>query len=192
MKKKLLIVLLLLLFIVCGCNSETPKETLEIFLENVLQGNLEQAQKILEPESCKVYEFDLKNNDNEIGKIIFSRITYEIIPETVKMDNNVAIPVRVSSLDTFEIMQRTLDEITMEGFRGSILTGFQQAVAKSEEFAIKNLKDSNAARKTEEVYITLSKKEGIYYVVVDEKINKILNKDIEIVMDILDKLEGGN
>ena len=53
-------------------------------------------------------------------------------------------------------MEKTLNEITMEGFKGSIFTGFQQAVVRSKEFTIKNLKDKNTAIKTEEIYITLS------------------------------------
>lgn len=185
MKKRMLITLLSFLLVISGCGSDKPRETLENFLKNVQQGDLEQAQKSLEPESSQIYGLNLESN-NEIEKTIFSRITYEIMPDVVKSSNNVSILVKISSLDTSRIMRKTLDEITAEGFRGSIFTGFQQAVARSEEFTIKNLKDENATIKTEEIYITLSSKKGdTYYIVVDEKINNLFNKDKEIVIDIL-------
>lgn len=186
----ILLILFILLFIIStSCSSENKsnkyKEIVDQFFSLLQSSQFENAKMLLDDiEVERALKFDFGTIENNgIANIYLSSIDYKIIEV-----GNQEISVEITLIDEEFLIKKSLDDITMEGFRGSVLSGFQNAVAKSFEIFAENMSDVNANKKTNDVTLRFVERNDEILIVQDDELFNSLILPIENIISILEIL----
>lgn len=142
-----------------ACSSTpSPKAVVSGFLDALKAGDFEKAALFVAPE--KELMEDLvsdEENHEEIVKVIFSRVSYDIKSEMVS-GNQATVEAAITSLDLVRIVMQTMSELMPMAFALAFSdAGEDEMDTMFEQYLMNSISDPNAPTTTTNVTITLEK-----------------------------------
>lgn len=185
----LIIGLLMIGTLGCSSSSKLAEQSLKDFFLALQSGELRVAQDIILQDTHNIKLIYSGSTETDIIKSMFASIKYEVL-SVEKDQGNVKFKINVTMCNSEIAVKSALDELTNMGLSGSILTGFQRALAQSPEVLIKNF--NNAQQTTKNATITLTEKDGKYYIIADQELYNLIGKDTDMVIKIYNTLNRNN
>ncbi|KAB2952168.1 hypothetical protein F9B85_10170 [Heliorestis acidaminivorans] len=185
--KKSLIFIMVLMLTMSGCTgSSTAKKTVvEDFFDLIIQGNYYEAEKLLvnddDFETLGQVNEDIQKK--EITKLYFSKFSYEI----KKVDKSLLL-VEITAIDETKLLEKILDDITLAGFSGNILTGFQDATKDTFKRITDGIKNDSVPIQRKTIVVSLKEVDGNYRIDLDEDFKRGFFEPILKVLDINEML----
>lgn len=178
----------LLLIITFGCNSKSKlaEKSLGKFFLALQNGDLRTAQEFILQNTYNVKLIYADSTETDIIKSMFASIKYEVLSAEKTDQGNIKFKINVTMCNTEIAVKSALDELITMGLSGSLMTGFQRALARSSEVLIKNFK--NAPQITKNTYLTFTEKEGKYYIIADQELYNLIGKDADAIIKMYNNL----
>lgn len=175
-----------------GCNnsSKIAEQSLGEFFLALQNGDMRVAQDFILQNTHNVKLIYADPTETDIIKSMFATIKHEVLSVEKTDQGNVKFKIKVTMSNSEIAVKSALDELTNMGFSGSIMTGFQRALAHSSEVLIKNFK--NAQQTTKNASLTLTEKDGKYYIIADQELYNLIGKDTNMVIQIYNTLNRKN
>ncbi len=184
MKKRLFVFLCIAItsFMLIGCSAIPPKSVVSNFLDSVIAGDLEKAGTYVyrEDENKDFFEdlIPLKEDREDFAKIILSRLSYEIHSQEIS-GGEATVTTAITSPDLVRIVTKSLTELIPMAFAMAFSDGGDDEMdAFVEQYFTNSISDPNAPTTTTKVDIKLSKVDGKWLVVPDDKLLNAMTGNI--------------
>jgi hypothetical protein len=170
-KVTLLLLCLILSFAMIGCSGPKPEESVKGYFDALKKQDIQAAQTLMQNGSEDISTDAQQEN---ILKLIFSKLSYEIVSSTVDQ-NTAVVKVKVTAPDLATVTGNMFNELLGQ-LLNLAFSGVEDIEAKSaqlsEEYLTKALTDPKVLLVTSEVDINLVKDSNTkkWLIVSDEKL----------------------
>lgn len=175
-----------LLVLVTGCSSVKPDQVLKGFMDAMIKGNFEEADKYLDGNVDSLLNIPTAGAGEQVAKASLGKLTYQIGKTTISGDAAI-VETNVTSPDMYIITSQVMDQavelaitnlgsnVSEEQMQTMLLTAFKNAIASAD-----------APMVSSRAEIKLIKQDGKWLVVEDEVLSNALTGNMVTAFSHLD------